>query len=77
MKSKGAVLGAIGIVVLGLFAAGFVGSWLKARDDKSACQAMTSPPGAASVRVQRQNDETRDCVWLDRQGKTVEEQPLP
>jgi hypothetical protein len=76
LRRKRVVLGAIGAVLLALFVAGFVATWIQARDDKSACTA-TAPPRASTVRVQHRPDGTRACVWLDQRGRTVEERPLP
>jgi hypothetical protein len=77
LKRKRVVLGAIGAVLLALFVAGFVATWIQARDDKSACTGMATPPRASTVRVQHRPDGTRACVWLDQRGRTVEERPLP
>jgi hypothetical protein len=76
MKSKRVVIGAIGAVLLAIFVAGFIATWIQARDDKSACRAMSAPSRASTVRVQHRPDGTRACVWLDRRGRTVEERPL-
>jgi hypothetical protein len=70
-------LAAIALVMLAIFVAGFGAAWVKARDDKSSCRRLPQPSGAASVRVQHRPDDTRACVWLDRNGATVGTRKLP
>jgi hypothetical protein len=62
--------------MLAIFGAGFAATWVKARNDKSACEKTSHPAAATSARVQR-TDTDRLCVWLDRQGRTVQQTTLP
>ena len=67
-----------------LFVVGFVTTCVGARDDKAACEKITPPTNAVTVRVQRRQTETsqsndveRLCVWVDSGGQTIRERKLP
>jgi hypothetical protein len=81
---KWLVLGVVAVVFVVLFVVGFVSTYIGARDDKAACEKITPPAGAVTVRVQRRQTETsqsndveRLCVWVDRHGSTIRERKLP
>lgn len=77
MRRKWIVLGALCTLFAALFVAGFVSSWVGARDDKRACDAKPRPAGAVTVHVQRTEAGDRVCAWLDRARSTVAEETLP
>jgi hypothetical protein len=76
MKRKRALLWIV-LVMLAIFVAGFIATWVSARDDKSACGRMAQPAGASTVRVLHKPDNSRVCVWLDGRGQTVKTRTLP
>jgi hypothetical protein len=65
------------LVMLAIFVAGFLATWINARGDKSACERLARPAGATAVRVQNRDDNSRACVWLDEAGRTVQTRTLP
>jgi hypothetical protein len=76
MTRKRALI-AVLLVMLAIFLAGFGAAWVRARDDKSACARLSKPPRATAVRVQHRPDDSRACVWLDGNGRTVRTRTLP